>query len=228
MDTFITEASGLTVWGCHRQAVLETRSRFYTLRREMMEALILDAEIREMPKVKDKDSDKYKLFKMGLELSEKIEGIEAIIRELSRFYAQADVLCDLLAMDSRPDEDLEQEFWVKKMQMSATKEVLGTGRVSGETMSNFMMFGKKGEDAFSSVITKMRINSEGLTEFLKTTRIPSFQNLIAKARAKILTELKALPGSKAILVRIATPDKQVVQLLSQEIQYEQDPSGSNT
>lgn len=225
MDSFITEGSGGTKWGCYRQAVMETRSRFYTLRREVLDALILEAEIREVPPVKrDKDSENLKIYKKNLELSEKVEQIQSLIRELSRFYAQADALKTEVDQDCRTTKQLETEYWVKRMQISAGKDIESTGRVSGDTLSTFVLIGKDGIDGLKRVTEGT--SGKHLMDLIEPTRIPDLGRSVTTARKMIMKELRLLPGSGKVMRRIEGPVERMAIL--EPIVPASEPSGHAT
>ena len=203
-DLFITEAAGGTMWGCYRQAVMETRTRFYTLRRETIDALILDAEIRETPPVRqDKNSERLKVFKQNLELSEKIEQIQTLVRELSRFYAQADALKDELDTQGYPEKQCEKVYWLKRMMTAAAKDIESNGRVSGETMASLILLGEEGKQVLKDVARNTF--PKHLEEMFEPYRLPRFSNKIAAARKKILHELRQLPDSSRVVTRLSAP-----------------------
>jgi hypothetical protein len=143
MDSFITIRAGGTVYGCYKQALRELQTRITALRGHRSTRALLEVEIEEH-EAADSRRDRIHASTKRAALAECDRVIADTIRELTRFYGQADALRSALVkagesfpLESKARDRLDREMWGHQIKCRAAVEFLSSRRLQSSTIELF-------------------------------------------------------------------------------------------
>lgn len=163
MDHFVTMKAGGTLWGMRQQAKAEVFGRYEAFRIEFFAAVELSHRIEFYRRavnpgmegmLDDVDLDgasafidgericKATVFKLEAELSSTVRGLKMKLEEIIRFFAQYKALKEAVGDLSELDENEEEERkWAWAFKKQAAKDIMATGKISGETYDCLIALG---------------------------------------------------------------------------------------
>lgn len=160
VDSFITAKSGLTVWGCLRQALREIDTRI-----DGLLGALIDIETRRKRRNLATTGSELERVREQLALASAERSAQETANEFLRFYSQACAAADSLGPTTEADrERLDLEFWYVTLKSQAAEDMISTGRVKGSTVRHAACLPDPWRRRLLSELTPP--NSDGLHRWL--------------------------------------------------------------
>jgi hypothetical protein len=188
-DKFITEKSGITLWGHYRQALREFVTRIGASRDAIAECALNQLDLEELQKTAGSDRrSAIEAWKLSGQIALQKRKISRLLQELARFYAQCKALKAVIPDFGNPE--MEEHHWYMKFRTEAGFRVLSGQPVGADLIRSAHSLPER---LCSALLTSFANPQSLAAEFANYKPLP-------------LPKISAVPSPEKMLRLLNVPD----------------------